>query len=164
MSIAPITLFNSKNSNNSNWYVVDDGVMGGRSEGRLDLEKGEALHFHGKVSLENNGGFSSIRYDMASLNIGNRRTIKLKVKGDGKTYQFRIKKDRSERYSYIITFITNGDWQTIEINLKDMQASFRGMMLDVPNFDYEVISEMGILIGNKKAENFSCFIESIEIL
>ena len=164
MTTPPINLYNSAKTNNGAWYVVDDGVMGGRSQGRLDLAKGEVLHFHGKVSLENNGGFSSIRYDMDSVNINDRRKIILTLKGDGKSYQFRIKKDRRERYSYIKAFTTNGEWQNIEINLRDMEPAFRGMMLDLPNFDFDIISEMAILIGNKKPETFSILIDNIEVI
>jgi hypothetical protein len=164
MTTPPIILYNVNNSNNGTWYVVDDGVMGGRSQGRLDLERGEVLHFHGKVSLENNGGFSSIRYDMASVTIAGKRMLRIKLKGDGKSYQFRVKKDRRERYSYITTFTTNGEWQDIEIDLRDMEPAFRGSMLNLPNFDFDIISEIGILIGNKKAETFSCFIQSIEVI
>ena len=44
------------------WSVIDDGVMGGRSRGRLQIENNDTGLFSGKISLENNGGFSSIRY------------------------------------------------------------------------------------------------------
>ena len=42
------------------WFSVDDGVMGGVSKGKLSVEDG-TLVFSGKLSLENNGGFSSLR-------------------------------------------------------------------------------------------------------
>ena len=34
------------------WYVVDDGVMGGRSKGKLKIENGDTGVFSGKISLE----------------------------------------------------------------------------------------------------------------
>ena len=42
------------------WRAVNDGVMGGLSEGDLELRDG-VLNFSGVLSLENNGGFSSLR-------------------------------------------------------------------------------------------------------
>ena len=53
----------------NSWNVVDDGVMGGLSQGALILsETGNAL-FTGTIRTENNGGFSSIRHHFKSLNI-----------------------------------------------------------------------------------------------
>ena len=51
------------------WYVVDDGVMGGRSKGKLKIENDDTGVFSGKISLENYGGFSSIRYYIGKLNV-----------------------------------------------------------------------------------------------
>ena len=46
---------------NLNWQVVNDGVMGGRSYGNLTRSGDSEALFSGNLSLENNGGFSSIR-------------------------------------------------------------------------------------------------------
>lgn len=146
------------------WYVVDDSVMGGRSAGNFDLtEEGHAL-FHGTVSLENNGGFSSVRYQTSPVALDGAKKIRLKVKGDGKQYQLRIKDSTKTYYSYVGTFSTNGKWQQIDIKLKDMYPSFRGMMVNQPNFDKESIEELAFLIANKKAENFYLEIDKIELL
>jgi hypothetical protein len=51
-----------KNSSIKNWVIVDDVVMGGKSSGEFTLNKDGVAEFKGKVSLENNGGFSSVRY------------------------------------------------------------------------------------------------------
>ena len=59
----------SKVENLDGWYVVDDGVMGGRSKGKLKIENGDTGVFSGKISLENYGGFSSIRYYIEKLNV-----------------------------------------------------------------------------------------------
>ena len=51
----------SAESKAGDWFVVDDGVMGGRSQGQVGLsEEGHGI-FQGTVSLENNGGFASVR-------------------------------------------------------------------------------------------------------
>lgn len=42
------------------WRTLNDGVMGGRSIGTVEYGR-EAMTWAGKVSLENNGGFSSVR-------------------------------------------------------------------------------------------------------
>ena len=52
----------SPDSNTEQWKIVDDIVMGGKSNGSFSLnEEGHGV-FEGHVSLKNNGGFSSLQY------------------------------------------------------------------------------------------------------
>lgn len=161
---ASTTIFNfTKNKDISNWYIVDDVVMGGRSNGSFTLNSNGHGEFSGKVSLENNGGFSSLRHDMEKLEVSNNAKVYIRLKGDGKDYQFRVKHSKNERYSYITTISTSGKWETITINLKDMYPAFRGRILDYPNFDKNNIEALSFLIGNKKAESFKLLIDKIEL-
>jgi len=135
--------------------------MGGLSEGKLSINKSGNGYFTGYVTTENNGGFSSIRLEVDKLDVTNFKSILLKVKGDGKTYQFRLKEKQSQKYSYIVSFETSNKWQTIKIPLNSFYPSFRGYNLELPNFSGDQIEEVAILIGNKKKESFSLEIESI---
>lgn len=76
----------NKESDISNWLVVDDTVMGGRSKGSFKLNSDGYGVFEGAISLENNGGFSSLRHRFEKLNVSNFKTIKIRLKGDGKKY------------------------------------------------------------------------------
>ena len=154
----------SDNINRNAWQVVDDVVMGGRSEGNFRVNSNGWGEFFGTVSLENNGGFSSVRIGMNSINVEAFKGVELRVKGDQKNYQFRIKDQRRNRYSYIYKFETNGDWETIFIPFKDMIPSFRGYQLDIPNYAGDSIEEITFLIGNKKAEKFSLLIDTISLV
>ena len=151
----------NKDSNIDNWFVVNDGVMGGRSKGEFGLSSDGYGVFKGQISLENNGGFSSVRYRFQKLEVNKKSTIKIRLKGDGKRYQFRIKHTAQNYYSYIIYMQTSGEWEDIEIAIKDMYPSFRGRRLDLPNFSHNAIEEITFLIGNKKAENFTLLIDKI---
>lgn len=155
-------IFDFKNKKNtSNWYVVDDGVMGGLSQGTFtSTDSGNAL-YRGIVRTENNGGFSSVRHGFKTKDVSKYEFVMLKVKGDGKSYQFRIKQDRSQRYSYIKSFKTSGEWETIKIPFSKFYPSFRGYELDKANFSGETMEEIAILIGNKTGEAFSLEIEKI---
>jgi hypothetical protein len=144
-----------------NWYIVDDGVMGGRSKGNFYLNKEGHAVFEGTVSLENNGGFSSVRYAMATQDVREFKTLKLKVKGDGKTYQIRVKTNPGDYQSYIANANTSGEWEVIEIEIVDMYPGFRGRKLRMPNYPGETMSEFAILMGNKKAESFHLEIDKI---
>jgi hypothetical protein len=89
--------------------------------------------------------------------------VRIRLKGDGKNYQFRIKDKATSYYSYITTFKTSGDWETIEIKLSELYPSFRGQTLNLPNFDSDSFEEIVFLIGNKKNESFQLVIDKIEL-
>ena len=151
----------TKNSDLKNWKVVDDVVMGGKSSGNLEINDDGHAVFYGHISLENNGGFSSVRYQPEKIALNNASSIQIRLKGDAKKYQLRIKANASDYYSYVRSFSTSGDWETIEVDLKDMYPSFRGRKLDQPNFSSDHIEEIGILIGNKKEQKFKLKIDRI---
>lgn len=152
-----------KDSNIQDWKIVDDVVMGGRSSSSFALSPDHFGVFEGQISLDNNGGFSSVRYQFKKLKVNKESSIIIKLKGDGKNYQLRIKEDSSSYYSYIIPFSTSGEWQEIRIPLIDMYPSFRGRNLDLPNFSHDHFEEIVFLIGNKKQEKFKLLIDKIEL-
>ncbi|MAD96648.1 MAG: CIA30 family protein [Flavobacteriaceae bacterium] len=148
-------------SNPRDWRVVDDVVMGGVSSGNFDLtEDGHGL-FYGKVSTDNYGGFSSIRHRASIKDVDTYSHLVLRVKGDGKKYQIRVKASRFHYHSYIQYFKTTTSWQTIRIPLKDMYPTFRGRELNMENFAASTIKEIAFLIGNKRNENFQLLIDKI---
>jgi NADH dehydrogenase [ubiquinone] 1 alpha subcomplex assembly factor 1 len=156
------SIFNfTKTANISQWSVVNDGVMGGLSQGSFSLTSEGYGLFKGAVSLDNNGGFTSVRYRFTPLTTNKDSKIKLRLKGDGKEYQFRIKDNSRQYYSYITTFSTSGDWQDIEIPLGEMEPSFRGRKLNIPNFSENQIEEIVFLIANKKEERFELLLDSV---
>jgi hypothetical protein len=147
-----------------NWKVIDDVVMGGRSLGSFVINENGHGVFKGRVSLENNGGFSSIRYTNTVKIPKNYQKIRIRLKGDGKSYQFRLKPKRDRWESYVYNFSTTGTWQIIEIPLKEMYPSFRGRKLNTGNFDFDQIEEMGFLISNKQNEDFRLELDEVILL
>lgn len=151
------------NEDLSYWTVVNDVVMGGRSESYLGLnDEGHGV-FEGDVSLENNGGFSSIRCNYERVDVEDYQKVVITLKGDGKNYQFRVKAKANDYYSYILPFPTSGEWEAIEIPLKEMYPAFRGRLLDQPNFNHPYFEQIAFLIGNKKNEHFKLLIDKIEL-
>lgn len=155
--------FNTKSQAND-WLVVDDVVMGGQSDGNFYINEHGHGVFEGTISLENNGGFSSIKHECQTIEVKGYSKIRLHVKGDGNTYQVRIKNKRDNYYSYAAYFQSDNNWETIEIPFEALLPVFRGRDLDLPNFQGETIEEVGILIGNKKAQSFKLVIDKIELV
>jgi NADH dehydrogenase [ubiquinone] 1 alpha subcomplex assembly factor 1 len=150
-------------SNIKEWRIVNDGVMGGVSKSMLTkTPEGYGL-FSGKVSLDNNGGFASIQLN-TNVNVTHEhKFIILKVKGDRKKYEFRLKGSLSQRESYVHIFETSGDWQEVKLPLKEFYPQFRGQKLTIPNFNFLNIEQLSFLIANKKEESFELLIDSISL-
>lgn len=158
----PVFDFTPK-SDLTNWTIVDDVVMGGRSFGNFELDENGHGVFSGNISLENNGGFSSVRYTMPEPDVSGYAKFVIRLKGDGKAYQFRVKENRRDFQSYTIYVDTSGDWETIEIPFSELYPVFRGRRLNRKNFEGKAAQEIGFLFGNKKTESFKLIIDSIEL-
>ena len=159
----PLTIFNFNSAENtSSWRIVNDDVMGGKSKSMISKIDSKGV-FKGDVSLENNGGFAMTQFDCKLNDVKEFEKITIHLKGDGKTYQFRIKDNRYSRYSYVQSFKTTGKEETIELFLKDFVPQFRGVKLDMSNFDKNAIEQVAILIGDKKNEKFELQLNKITI-
>ncbi len=151
----------NKESDISNWEIVNDAVMGGQSSSKFYLnDEGHGI-FKGTVSLENNGGFASLRHRFIKKRIAGYKKVIIHLKGDGKRYQFRVKTNKNDQQAYISYFETTGEWQTVEIMLSDLEPTFRGRKLNMPNFPVDELEELGFMIGNKVNENFELVIDKI---
>jgi len=107
-----VTLIDFSNTSANSWQIVNDNVMGGisRSSFRM-LDEGYAV-FSGIVSLENNGGFASVRAQSRQpADLSTFKGLSVRVLGDGKTYCLRLRTVRNGRmtaYSYEARFTTIG--------------------------------------------------------
>ncbi|MCG9606303.1 CIA30 family protein [Vibrio alginolyticus] len=138
-------------SEHQKWSAINDNVMGGISTGGLIYDGKQSL-FKGDLSLENNGGFSSINRSLESLNptVNN---VELSFVGDGRTYQLRFTtwKD-SYRTNYKHSFETiQGEQLKKVFKLEDFQAVFRGRLLNnAPELKAQDIKQFGFLIADKQ--------------
>ena len=143
-------------SDASEWMVVNDGVMGGVSRSSMIVEDGVA-HFSGHLSLENNGGFVSVRRQMPNMNDTEYSMVTLHVKGDGRPYQLRIRTDSSwDGVSYRALFNTvDGEWMTITLQETDFIPVFRGRrVVDAADFRFEDTKQFGFLLADKQPGKF----------
>lgn len=153
----------SQEVSSNGWFIINDGVMGGLSKGSFSVDDNKAF-FKGNVSTENNGGFTMVANRFNAFNMERFSKFSLKLKGDGKNYQFRVKSDSGQQFSYVAEFSTNGEWQEIIIPFNSMEPRFRGRLLNLPNFEGVQIEEIAFLIGNKKMESFELKISKISAI
>ena len=147
------------------WRIVNDGVMGGLSKSEIVYSDSNTAIFKGIVSLENNGGFASTRTIPRSYELDGHNGILLRVKGDGKKYQFRLRtNDRFDGVSYRYQFATElNTWMIIDIPFPECIPVFRGRILeDVEPIVPEKIQQIGFLISDKQAGIFQLEIDWIK--
>lgn len=147
-----------------NWMNVDDVVMGGVSDSAVQLTSDGTAVFTGNLSLENSGGFASVRTVLAQRNYADFDGFRIRVKGDGKRYSFRARNDdRFDGVVYKFDFDTVSDeWTEVELPFLEFKPSFRGRILDdVPPLDRSNIAQIGLLISNRQAGAFRLEIEWI---
>ena len=75
------------------WVAVNDTVMGGVSTGQSQVTDQGVLVFFGAVSLENNGGFASIRSRPAEIDLAEFDGLMIRVRGAGPRYGFNVRTD-----------------------------------------------------------------------
>ena len=143
------------------WNIVNDDVMGGISESNLIINNDGNGVFFGNISTAYNGWFASIRYNCKRQYINEYKNLILRIKGDRKEYQFRIKSSAEDYYSYVYAFNTTGEWEIITIPLDSMYPSYRGRRLNMKNFNKNYLEQISFLIGNKRNENFNLLIDSM---
>jgi len=139
------------------WRVVNDSVMGGRSEGGIQLEE-RSLVFTGRTNTDG-GGFSSIRSETRRFDLGAFDGIRLRVRGDGRRYTFRLTtgntRDERRRPSYWADFETGGDgWQVIEVAFRRFRPRWRGRWLEGPELDTRAIDGLGLMIYDGRDGSF----------
>ncbi|MGI9265830.1 MAG: CIA30 family protein [Gammaproteobacteria bacterium] len=144
------------------WRAINDGVMGGISQGEM-IAVDDGLRFRGLLSLENNGGFASVRRlydgDLAEA-VG----VRLRIKGDGRRYQFRLRlSDRYDGVSWSATFDTDKTWQTVFLVFEEFQPVFRGRpVADAEPFVAAKIRQLGFMLADGKQGEFQLDIASID--
>ncbi len=155
----------SEDSPELDWYVQNDNVMGGRSEGGFDFDKQGMLIFAGSTNT-NGGGFSSIRTRPFKLDLSAYRGIRLRVKADGRRYTWQLQsaaRYRGYRVSYWADFDTlDGEWDTVDIPFADFYPQVRGFKLDGPELDTSEITELGLYIYDKKDGPFELHLDSVK--
>jgi monofunctional biosynthetic peptidoglycan transglycosylase len=148
------------------WQTVNDGVMGGVSEGKLKITAEKTLEFFGTLSLENNGGFASVRTKAKKLNLEKGDTLVAKIRGDGREYSLNLYvKKPLTAFSYRAMVQTKKDeWIEIKVPLDKFEAtSFGNLVKDAGPVNPTEVNGVGFLLADKKAGPFQLEVEWIRI-
>ncbi len=146
------------------WTAVNDGVMGGVSRSEISsTDRGTGL-FTGYLSLENNGGFASVRTPVVGSGLDNQTGLEIRVRGDGRVYQLRLRTDdRFDGVSYRALFVTrNQEWLTFTLPFELFQPTFRGRILSETEFmDPSRIRQLAFMVADKTQGSFALEIDFV---
>jgi uncharacterized surface protein with fasciclin (FAS1) repeats len=145
------------------WQSVNDGVMGGISEGNFSITDDKTLEFSGTLSLENNGGFASIRTRPADLGLDGYDTIAARIKGDGRTYSVNLRTaSRRAAGSYRAPIETEKNrWIKVRIPLENFQYTAYGRRVAAAPLRAKDIQSVGFTLSDKQPGPFKMEVRSI---
>lgn len=139
------------------WRIINDGVMGGLSQSTARLTK-NTLQFEGTVSLENNGGFASLRSPFQKFNLTKVKDIEIRYKSKGEVAAITLENSQQFYQPYYKFYLedTKGEWKVQKIKMSE----FKELQLGRPTnralskeFLRSVI-RIGFTVSNKRAGNF----------
>ena len=148
------------------WQAVNDGVMGGVSDGRFGITPENTLKFFGTLSLENNGGFASVRTKPTDLDIQAGDTLVVRVMGDGREYVLNLyTKSRRTAFSYRAPLPTTKDeWTEVAVPLEDfIPTSFGRQVQGMGPIVPDEVSSIGFMLSDKKPGRFHMQVEWVRV-
>jgi len=147
----------------SRWFSVDDRVMGGISVSQMRYAGDGVALFSGDMSLENNGGFASVRFTDNVYNLSDFTGVELRIKGQNMTYQFRFQTDIA-RISYTQSFVAPDEWTTVRLPFDAFEATFFGRrVIDAPPMNTAFLRTLTFMLSDGQAGEFELLIDSIKV-
>lgn len=144
------------------WTTVNDGVMGGLSQGDSYLKEPSSLEFKGAISLDNNGGFSSIRTYGSSHQLSQYEGIELRVKGDGRKYYLTSRCNGGQMLAYWSPIQPEkGKWVTVKVPFTSFYATSFGRKIPGLKLNTKKVTSLGFMLYDKKAGDFSLEVDWI---
>jgi hypothetical protein len=143
-----VDVFTFDSADETDWVVVNDGVMGGRSAGFVAVEEG-TLRFTGTLVTQG-GGFTSVRA-RRGINLSGQVGLELRVRGSGR--QFEVELDDGLRaygrqVSRRAPFPSSAEWTTIRVPFSALRSTIFGRAVDAPPADLASVRGVGIYMAD----------------
>lgn len=149
------------------WQSVNDNVMGGVSDGRFKITPDKTMEFSGRLSLENNGGFASVRTRPTELGLNADDTLVVRVKGDGREYVLNIyTKNRRTAFSYRAPLPTTKDeWTEVAVPLDEfIPTAFGRRVQGMGPVEPGQINGLGFMLSDKNPGPFKLEVDWLKIM
>lgn len=157
----PITLFSFGSAAESEWSVVNDGVMGGRSAGFVTVTNG-ALRFTGTLVTQG-GGFTLTRARCV-VDLTGQTGLELRVRGTGR--QFQVEVDDGERrfgrnVSRRASFPTTPEWTVVRMPFSALRNTIFGQNVNAAPINLARIQSVGLYMADGRDGPFQLEVDFI---
>ena len=149
------------------WVSINDTVMGGRSSGSVRVGEGGELVWSGNLSLENNGGFVSIRSQGAWFDWSDYDGVEVVIEGAGREVQVSAQRRdlymRAGGYRALVPTEEQGD-TALFIPFSAFELKRFGRPISGPPLSEGLgrIGQMGLLIADKREGPFALTLKSLK--
>lgn len=156
--------FGTEGCGDCDWFVVVDGVMGGNSTGTATTHD-KSISLSGTISLENNGGFSSIRSQFGDYDLTKYSRVKIRYRNQGHTFALTLNNHRRyfmPRYKFSLPD-SKGEWREQVIAFKDFSKVRLGEVLGGTPTEEELstVIRFGLISDEKKSGKFELDVDYI---
>ncbi|MEM8708558.1 MAG: CIA30 family protein [Actinomycetota bacterium] len=142
------------------WFIVNDGVMGGRSDARGGVADG-VLAWEGTIVTQG-GGFSSIRGPVDGELAGASELV-LRIRTDGRAFELLADDAGSTRVTHYNPIdATGGDWEEVVVPLTGMEARIFGSLVDADAFQPDRANQIGVILADGMDGDFAFEIDWID--
>ncbi|CBY09400.1 unnamed protein product [Oikopleura dioica] len=128
--------------------------MGGVSDGFV-IPSGEIVHFWGELKAENNGGFASVRKEIAYGSLEGKSGIRFEAKATNRDFRMNLTPKTDNEWgiaNFEIDFSATTSWQTYEFDFDDFKYNIMGLTPpDAPKLAETLydVHELGFIISDK---------------
>jgi len=145
------------------WFIVNDGVMGGRSQAEGAVEDG-VLTWRGTI-VTAGGGFSSIRGPIDGM-FARATSLLLRIRTDGRAYELLANdalEGRGRVTHYVSIDATGGAWEEVSVSLTNMEARVFGNPVAADPFVPELATQVGVILADGVDGDFTFEIDWIDV-
>ena len=153
---------------NQEWVLLSDNVMGGVTKSKIEYNINSVL-LSGDISLDNYGGFSSIKTKYKSFDLSTYMGVKIKFKSTNQKFAFTLEDDRNwtqPNYKHEFSAKKDDTWEEVIIYFKDFQEIVIGEPTGniMKSESLKNIVRMGIMTYEKKEGPFSLEVDYVAFI
>jgi monofunctional biosynthetic peptidoglycan transglycosylase len=160
--------FGNAEGRTRDWVMISDNVMGGVTQSKLQYTE-NSMVLNGTISLDNYGGFSSVKTNFNTFDLSGYDGVKIRYKSTGQKFAFTLEDSKNwtmPNYKGAFSSSDSNTWEEATIFFKD----FKQYQIGEPTGKklttavLKNIVRLGIITTEKKEGPFSIEVESIEFI
>lgn len=148
------------------WLVVNDDVMGGRSDGGATFAD-SVMTFTGTINTDG-GGFASLRLPIDEGTLADVEVVRMRVRSDGRSYKLTMRdslegRDNRTSHQAPIPMSTPGEWSVVDVSLSDLTANVFGRSVETDPFVPELGNRIGLMMSDGVDGDFELDLDWIDL-